>query len=83
MVRGLRQIGLTVDSPKASFYLWVEVPKGYTSAQTTLHLLQQAGIVTTPGNGFGEPGEGYFRISLTVPQERLEEAVDRLRRVGF
>ena len=83
MVRGLRQIGLSVDSPKASFYLWVEVPKGYTSAQTTRHLLQQAGIVTTPGNGFGEPGEGYFRISLTVPQERLEEAVDRLSRVGF
>jgi LL-diaminopimelate aminotransferase len=83
MVRGLRQIGLSLDSPKASFYLWVEVPKGYTSAQTTRHLLQQAGIVTTPGNGFGEPGEGYFRISLTVPQERLEEAVDRLSRVGF
>jgi LL-diaminopimelate aminotransferase len=83
MVRGLRQIGLSLDSPKASFYLWVEVPKGYTSAQATLHLLQQAGIVTTPGNGFGEPGEGYFRISLTVSQERLEEAVDRLSRVGF
>ena len=83
MVGGLRQIGLSLDSPQASFYLWVEVPKGYTSAQTTLHLLQQAGIVTTPGNGFGEPGEGYFRISLTVPQERLEEAVDRLNRVGF
>jgi LL-diaminopimelate aminotransferase len=83
MVRGLRQVGLSLDSPKASFYLWVEVPKGYTSAQTTRHLLQQAGIVTTPGNGFGEPGEGYFRISLTVPQERLEEAVDRLSRVGF
>ena len=83
MVRGLRKIGLKVDLPKASFYLWVEVPSGYTSARTTLHLLQQAGIVTTPGNGFGEPGEGYFRISLTVPQERLEEAVDRLSRVGF
>ena len=83
MVRGLRQIGLSVASPQASFYLWVEVPKGYTSAQTTRHLLRQAGIVTTPGNGFGEPGEGYFRISLTVPQERLEEAVTRLSRVGF
>jgi LL-diaminopimelate aminotransferase len=83
MVRGLRQIGLSVDSPKASFYLWVEVPQGYTSAQTTRHLLQQAGIVTTPGNGFGDPGEGYFRMALTVPQARLEEAVDRLGRVGF
>jgi LL-diaminopimelate aminotransferase len=83
MVRGLHKIGLRVDPPKASFYLWVEVPSGYTSARTTMHLLQEAGIVTTPGNGFGEPGEGFFRISLTVPQERLEEAVERLGRIGF
>ncbi len=83
MVRGLRQIGLQVDPPKASFYLWVEVPTGYTSARTSMHLLQEAGIVTTPGNGFGEPGEGFFRISLTVPRQRLEEAVDRLSRIGF
>jgi LL-diaminopimelate aminotransferase len=83
MVRGLRAIGLRVDPPQASFYLWVEVPPGYTSARTTMHLLQEAGIVTTPGNGFGEPGEGFFRISLTVPQERLEEAVQRLGRIGF
>jgi LL-diaminopimelate aminotransferase len=83
MVRGLRKIGLRLDPPKASFYLWVEVPKGYSSARTTMHLLQEAGIVTTPGNGFGEPGEGFFRISLTVPRQRLEEAVDRLSRIGF
>jgi LL-diaminopimelate aminotransferase len=83
MVAGLKKIGLDLEAPKATFYLWVEVPKGYTSARTTAHLLEQAGIVTTPGNGFGEPGEGYFRISLTVPKERLEEAVDRLAKVGF
>jgi LL-diaminopimelate aminotransferase len=83
LVQGLRRIGLQVDSPKASFYLWVEVPPGYTSARTTRHLLQEAGIVTTPGNGFGEAGEGFFRISLTVPQARLEEAVERLGRIGF
>jgi LL-diaminopimelate aminotransferase len=83
MVAGLKKIGLGVEAPKATFYLWIEVPKGYTSARTTAHLLQQAGIVTTPGNGFGDPGEGYFRISLTVPEERLEEAVLRLNKVGF
>ena len=83
MVQGLRSIGLEVEPPKATFYLWIEVPPGYTSTRTTLHLLQQAGIVTTPGNGFGDPGEGYFRISLTVPEERLEEAVARLKKVGF
>ena len=83
MVQGLRSAGLKVDLPKATFYLWIEVPPGYTSARTTMHLLEQAGIVTTPGNGFGDPGEGYFRISLTVAEDRLEEAVDRLKKVGF
>jgi LL-diaminopimelate aminotransferase len=83
MVQGLRSAGLKVDPPKATFYLWIEVPPGYTSAQTTMHLLEQAGIVTTPGNGFGDPGEGYFRISLTVAEDRLEEAVARLKKVGF
>ena len=83
MVAGLKKAGLGVEAPKATFYLWIEVPKGYTSTRTTAHLLEQAGIVTTPGNGFGDPGEGYFRISLTVPEERLEEAVLRLNKVGF
>ena len=58
MVEGLHRIGLPVNPPRASFYLWVEVPKGYTSAETTLHLLQQAGIVTTPGTGSGNRGKG-------------------------
>jgi len=83
MVAGLKKIGLGIEVPKATFYLWIECPKGYTSTQTTLHLLEQTGIVTTPGNGFGDPGEGYFRISLTVPEERLKEAVVRLSQAGF
>jgi LL-diaminopimelate aminotransferase len=83
MVAGLKKIGLKVEPPKATFYLWVETPQGYTSTRTTLHLLEKVGIITTPGNGFGEPGEGYFRISLTVPEERLEEAVARLAKAGF
>jgi LL-diaminopimelate aminotransferase len=83
MVAGLRKIGLGIEPPKATFYLWIECPKGYSSTQTTLHLLEKTGIVTTPGNGFGEPGEGYFRISLTVPEERLKEAVERLSKAGF
>ena len=83
MVAGLQKIGLRVDPPRATFYLWIESPKGYTSTQTTVHLLEQTGIVTTPGNGFGDPGEGYFRISLTVPEERLQEAVERLNQAGF
>ena len=60
MVAGLKKVGLKVEAPKATFYLWIEVPKGYTSTRTTAHLLQQAGIVTTPGNGFGDPGRVIF-----------------------
>ena len=83
LVRGLRESGLMVDPPKATFYVWCKVPKGYTSASFTSHLLSQAGIVTTPGNGFGRFGEGYIRMSLTVPVERIREAVKRIQEVGF
>jgi LL-diaminopimelate aminotransferase len=83
MVQGLREIGLEVEPPKATFYLWIQVPKGYTSAQFATLLLEQAGIVTTPGNGFGEAGEGYIRMALTVDESRLKEAIERLRRIHF
>jgi len=83
LVRGLREIGLEVDRPKATFYLWIQVPRGYTSAQFSTFLLEQAGIVVTPGNGFGEGGEGYFRMALTVDESRLKEAIERLKRIKF
>ncbi len=83
MVQGLREIGLEVDPPKATFYLWIQVPKGYTSTQFASLLLEQAGIVATPGNGFGEAGEGYIRMALTVNESRLKEAIERLRRIHF
>ncbi|MBP1698684.1 MAG: LL-diaminopimelate aminotransferase, partial [Deltaproteobacteria bacterium] len=73
MVKGLRELGLEVDRPKATFYLWIQVPKGYTSAQFATLLLEQAGIVATPGNGFGEDGEGFIRMALTVDEKRLNE----------
>ncbi len=79
MVEGLRDAGLEVELPKATFYLWIEVPGGYTSAQFASRLLEEAGLVVTPGNGFGEPGEGYFRIALTQKRERLAEAAERLK----
>jgi LL-diaminopimelate aminotransferase len=80
MVDGLRKAGFELDAPKASFYLWVRVPHGYTSAQLATRLLEK-GVVVTPGNGFGEPGEGYFRIALTQKRERLAEALERIRAV--
>jgi len=69
---GLKKLGLSLDKPKASFYLWVKCPKGYSSMDFTVHLLNNAGILSTPGNGFGAPGEGYIRFALTVPVKRIK-----------
>ena len=78
MIHGLREAGFDLDTPRASFYLWIKVLKGYTSTQLATKLLER-GVVVTPGNGFGEPGEGYFRIALTQRKERLEEALSRIK----
>ncbi|RJR22742.1 MAG: LL-diaminopimelate aminotransferase [Nitrospiraceae bacterium] len=78
---GLKKLGLAVDKPKASFYLWVKCPKGYSSMDFTVHLLNNAGILSTPGNGFGAPGEGYIRFALTVPVRRLKEAIERISKI--
>ena len=83
LVAGLSNLGLAFETPSATFYVWIEVPPGYTSASFTAHLLEKAGIVTTPGNGFGAPGEGYIRMALTTTKERLAEAVDRLKHIGW
>jgi len=79
-VAGLRAIGLAASPMKGSFYLWVPVPKGHTSASFATLLLEQAGVVVTPGSAYGEHGEGYIRISLCVSEERLQEALERMRR---
>ena len=83
LIDGLHQLGLSVEKPRATFYVWIEVPDGYTSAAFTTHLLTKAGIVVTPGNGFGPAGEGYVRMALTVNRERILEAVERIRSIGF
>ncbi len=69
MVSGLKKLGYDLEAPKATFYIWLPVPKGFTSVQFTTHLLEQAGIVTVPGIGFGDPGEGFVRLALTVPKD--------------
>jgi len=83
LVNGLKSLGLEVEMPKASFYVWCKTPKGMSSADFTSLLLQKAGIVTTPGSGFGEPGEGYIRFALTVSKERMEQVVDRMKKLGI
>ncbi len=76
MAEALEKAGFEFEKPLATFYFWVKVPKGFTSSEFTKKLLQEKGIVVTPGNGFGDAGEGYFRISIT--NERIEEAVRRI-----
>jgi len=83
MVRGLREIGLEVEWPKATFYLWIQIPREYTSTQFATLLLEKCGIVATPGNGFGKEGEGYIRIAITVNEARLREAIERLKKITF
>jgi LL-diaminopimelate aminotransferase len=79
VVAGLREIGLRVTPPKASLYIWAGLPGGITSADFAERLLDQTGVVVTPGNGYGTNGEGYVRLSITVPDERLDEGIQRLR----
>ncbi|MDS1029632.1 LL-diaminopimelate aminotransferase [Bacillota bacterium LX-D] len=78
-VDGLNAMGWNLEKPKATFYLWVPVPKGYTSASFAELVLDKAGVIVTPGNGYGEYGEGYFRISLCIPKERIAEALQRMQ----
>jgi LL-diaminopimelate aminotransferase len=81
LVSGLRAVGLDCDNPRATFYVWVATPKGLSSADFTTKLLDEAGVVTTPGNGFGEAGEGYVRFTVCIDKKRLEEVGERIRRV--
>ena len=77
----LRKLGWQFQIPQAAFYLWVKVPQGHTSASWCGKLLDEAGVVVTPGNGFGREGEGYFRMTLTVEKARLEEALQRFSKL--
>lgn len=78
---GLKGIGIELKKPKASFYLWAKTPRGFDSSGFAAHMLEKAGVLATPGNGFGAPGEGYIRFALTVTAGRMREAVGRIRKV--
>jgi LL-diaminopimelate aminotransferase len=79
LVDGLGRVGLPCEPPAGTFYVWVPVPRGLTAAGLATRCLTEAGVVVTPGNGFGDAGEGYIRLTLCSPVERLREAVERLR----
>ena len=78
LAEGLRAIGLEVAPPRATPYFWVRVPEEHTSTSFTEHMLQQAAVLVSPGSSYGPSGEGFVRLSLTVPDSRLEEAVGRI-----
>jgi LL-diaminopimelate aminotransferase len=79
LVDGLSSAGMEVKKPKATFYLWTKVPSGFSSIQFSMSLLERAGIVVTPGIGFGENGEGFVRFSLCLSVERIMEACERIK----
>lgn len=79
LVNGLNTLGWSLEKPKATFYLWVPVPKGETSASFTEKLLEKAGILVVPGNGYGPSGEGYVRFAITLPKERITLAIKRMK----
>lgn len=78
IVQVLRTCGLEVDTPKASLYVWAKLPAGVTSADYAARLIDETGVVVTPGRGYGMNGEGYIRLSVTTPDDRLEEGMRRL-----
>ena len=78
VVEGLNRMGWKLNSPPGTIYVWAPVPQGYTSASFAELVLDKAGVVITPGVGYGQFGEGYFRIALTVEVERIQEALERM-----
>jgi LL-diaminopimelate aminotransferase len=78
LVSALETIGLKVTKPKAGFYIWAKAPEGFTSVQYVAELLEKASVAVTPGTGYGKSGEGYVRLSITQPDERLDEGIRRL-----
>ncbi len=83
LVHGLRAIGLDAGIPAATFYVWIAVPAGYDSMSFAAMLLEELAITVVPGVGFGTAGEGYVRFALTVPAERIREAVERMSVLKF
>jgi LL-diaminopimelate aminotransferase len=80
VVSALGEIGVEVAAPKGTIYIWAPVPEGHTSTSFAETVLEEAAVVVSPGSMYGPSGEGFFRISLTAPDERIEEAVERMRK---
>lgn len=80
LVGGLNDMGWDLQFPKGTFYVWAPVPKGYTSASFAEYVFDKTQVVITPGSGYGEGGEGYFRATLTTEEKRMKEAIERMKK---
>jgi LL-diaminopimelate aminotransferase len=83
IISTLKSLGWEIEPPLATLYIWAKVPSGFTSTSFAEYLLEKCGVIVVPGVGYGEYGEGYFRISLTVNDEKLDEALKRIRESGI
>lgn len=83
VVQTLQAVGLDAIPPKASLYVWTRIPQGISSAEFTAKLLDEANIVVTPGNGYGQYGEGYIRLSLTIGDDDMERGLERLAGISI
>jgi LL-diaminopimelate aminotransferase len=79
VVSALTEIGVEVSAPRGTIYVWAPVPAGHSSTSFCEKVLEEAAVVVSPGSMYGPSGEGFFRIALTAPDERIEEAVERMR----
>jgi len=79
LVDGCNALGMHTQSPKAGLYVWAAIPRGFTSRDFASWLFDKTGVYITPGTNFGDAGEGYVRISITAPDERIETALKRMR----
>ncbi|HHY47178.1 MAG TPA: LL-diaminopimelate aminotransferase [Firmicutes bacterium] len=83
VISGFNSLGWDIKPTKGTFYIWAPVPPGFTSIAFSNYVLEKAAVFLTPGIGYGQHGEGYFRISLTTPDHRIQEALERLKKAGI
>jgi LL-diaminopimelate aminotransferase len=82
-VDGINALGWKVAKPTATFYVWLPIPEDFDTESFTMFLLDKAGIAVTPGTAFGEEGEGYVRVSMVQSEERIKEALERMKKIGI
>jgi LL-diaminopimelate aminotransferase len=83
LIEGFRSLGWPAEAPRATMFVWLPVPEGFTSQEWTQHLIDKAGVVVTPGNAFGAGGEGFFRVSLVGEPTVLRDAIARMKKAGI